>query len=70
MPISWVRRTPSWQRAQVTRAMACDDTEEAGLLGALMVWMPWQSVQLGARPLPRFSATPWMLCTNSLSTSW
>jgi hypothetical protein len=37
------------------------ETEELGSEGALMVWMPWQSVQTGASELPRAIAWPWML---------
>ena len=64
MPNSCVSRTPWWQPAQVSRARFWSESATLGMpLGALMVWMPWQSVQTGARPLPRAMAWPWMLCT-------
>ena len=33
----------------------CSETDELGSMCALMEWIPWQSVQTGASPLPRHS---------------
>ena len=49
-------RTPSWQRAQVSRERFCSETGELGSLCDLMEWMPWQSVQTGDSWLPRAMA--------------
>src|SRR5690348_7524410 len=70
-PNSAARRTPSWQRAQVVRANAAAATDELGSVGALMVWIPWQSVHTGDCQFPRVTACPWMLTMYSCFTlSW